>query len=244
MTVSEPLVDLQFAGLLDVVPGAILCVDGDGAIVYANAAAAGLFGYERDALITLQLELLIPRSFRDLLSSPETAGGDPAIGRGEAAMQLVARRRDASEFAAEIMLTRTHMGGHSIIVVAPRDISERSRDAATFRGVLEVADDAAVAVDGAGRIALVNPEAEALFGYSSTELIDRSIDMLVLPPSQDVAEFSRISSDPGSGVRATRGGDTVGGAAKGRVGIPSRDLPVGARDERRPAGVSGDPRRE
>ncbi|MGA8634735.1 MAG: PAS domain S-box protein, partial [Candidatus Dormiibacterota bacterium] len=137
MTVSEPVVDLQSARLLDVVPDAILCVDGDGAIVYANAAAAGLFGYERDALVTLQLELLMPRSFRDLLSSPEAGdAGDPVMRRG-AAMQLVARRKDGSEFAAEIMLTRTHMGGQSIVMVAPRDISERSRDAATFRGVLE-----------------------------------------------------------------------------------------------------------
>ena len=148
-----------------------------------------LFGYERDALIALQLEVLMPSSFRDLLSSPENAGGgDTAIGRGDAATQLVARRRDGSEFAAEIMLTRTRMGGQSVVMLAPRDISERSRDVATFRGVLEVSDDAAVAVDRDGRIALVNPEAEALFGYTSTELIDHSIDMLVLPPSQDVAD--------------------------------------------------------
>jgi PAS domain S-box-containing protein len=197
MTVSEPVVDLQSAGLLDVVPGAILCVDVDGTIVYANAAAAGLFGYDRDALITMQLERLMPRSFRDLLSSPEAAGGgDPAIGQEEAAMQLVARRRDGSDFAAEIMLTRTHLGGQRIVMVAPRDISERSRDAATFRGVLDVADDAAVAVDRDGRIALVNHEAEALFGYTSTELIDHSIEMLVLPPSPDVAESAESHRAP------------------------------------------------
>jgi PAS domain S-box-containing protein len=189
MTVREPVVDLQSTGLLDIVPGAILCVDGDGAIVYANAAAAGLFGYERDAMRNLQLELLIPRSFRDVLSSPESAGaGDPGIGSGGAATQVVARRRDGSEFTAEIMLTRTHMGGKSVVMLAPRNISERSREPATFRDVLEVSDDAAVAIDRDGRIALVNPEAEALFGYTSNELIDRSVDMLVSPPSHDVAE--------------------------------------------------------
>ena len=174
-----------------------------------------LFGYERDALITQQLELLMPRSFRDLLSSPENAGGgDPAIGRGDAATQLVARRQDGSEFAAEIMLTRTHMGGQSIVVVAPRDISERSRDAATFRGVLEVSDDAAVAVDRDGRIALVNPEAEALFGYTSTELIDHSIDMLVLPPSQDAAEPAESARAPGQASEPLAVGTPLEGRRK------------------------------
>jgi hypothetical protein len=47
------------------------------------------------------------------------------------------------------------------------------------RGVLEVSDGAVVGVDRGGRIALVNAEAEALFGYTSTELVDHFVDMLV-----------------------------------------------------------------
>lgn len=200
MTAAGPVVDLESASILDIIPGAILCVVGDGAIVYANAAAAELFGYERDALINVQLERLLPSSSRDVLSSPESNGaGDLGIGSDGAATQLVARRRGGSDFAAEIMLTRTRMGGRSVVMLAPRDVGERRRDTATFRGVLDVSDDAALAIDREGRIALVNAEAEELFGYTSSELIDQSVDMLVLPPSQNVAaagESDRIPGQP------------------------------------------------
>jgi PAS domain S-box-containing protein len=169
---SEPLVDAQLAGFLEMVPGAILCVDSNGSIVFANSAAAGLFGYERDGLLTLQVELLLKRSFSDL------------VARQEPATQLAARREDGSEFAAEIMLTVTQIGGRPVVTVALRDVSERRRHHAAFRGVVEGSDDAAVAVDRDGRIALVNAEAEELFGYTSTELVDQSVDLLVPPPSQ------------------------------------------------------------
>jgi PAS domain S-box-containing protein len=169
---SERLVDAQLAGFLEMVPGAILCVDSNGSIVFANSAAAGLFGYERDGLINLQVELLVERSFSDL------------VARQESATQLAARRKDGFEFAAEIMLTVTQIGGRPVVTVALRDVSERRRHHAAFRGVVEGSDDAAVAVDRDGRIALVNAEAEELFGYTSTELVDQSVDLLVPPPSQ------------------------------------------------------------
>jgi PAS domain S-box-containing protein len=81
----------------------------------------------------------------------------------------------------------TQIGGRPVVTIALRDVSERRRDHATFRGVVEGSDDAAVAVDRGGRIALVNAEAEELFGYAGTELIDQSVDMLVPQPSQSTS---------------------------------------------------------
>lgn len=57
--------------------------------------------------------------------------------------------------------------------------AERKGDKVRFRGVLEAAEDAAVGVDRRGHIAFVNREAEELFGYTHTELIDQPVDMLV-----------------------------------------------------------------
>jgi diguanylate cyclase (GGDEF)-like protein/PAS domain S-box-containing protein len=48
-----------------------------------------------------------------------------------------------------------------------------------FRGLLEAAPDAIVIVDDAGRIRLVNAQAERLFGYSRGELIGQPLESLV-----------------------------------------------------------------
>jgi two-component system, cell cycle sensor histidine kinase and response regulator CckA len=50
---------------------------------------------------------------------------------------------------------------------------------ANFRAVLDAAPDALLAVDDQGRIALVNCQTEALFGYSRSELIGQSVERLI-----------------------------------------------------------------
>ena len=60
-----------------------------------------------------------------------------------------------------------------------RDVTERQRADARFRGLLEAAPDAMVCVDTDGRIALVNAQTERLFGYGRDELVGRPVEILV-----------------------------------------------------------------
>ncbi|MFZ0128225.1 MAG: PAS domain S-box protein [Candidatus Dormiibacterota bacterium] len=202
MTKGEPPIDAQLAGFLEMVPGAILCVVSNGAIVCANAAAAGLFGYERGALMNVQVELLLKRSYSELVS------------RQESATQLAARRKDGVEFAAEVLVTLTQVDGRPVVTIALRDVSERGRDHATFRGVVEGSDDAAVAMDSGGRIARVNAEAEELFGYASSELIDHSIDMLVPQTSQSITAPVGSRRGPGQASEPLEVGSPLEGRRK------------------------------
>jgi PAS domain S-box-containing protein len=65
---------------------------------------------------------------------------------------------------------------------ACQDITEQKMEENKFRGLLESAPDAMVIVDEAGKIQLINKQSEKLFGYSSEELIDQSVEILI--PSQ------------------------------------------------------------
>ena len=53
------------------------------------------------------------------------------------------------------------------------------RSESTFRNVLNAAPDGMLVVDRRGEIVMANTEAERLFGFSDSEMIGRSIDMLV-----------------------------------------------------------------
>jgi protein-histidine pros-kinase len=58
---------------------------------------------------------------------------------------------------------------------------------AKFRGLLESAPDAMVIVDSARRIVLVNAATERLFGYSRSQLLGKTADMLMpIPAGEDM----------------------------------------------------------
>jgi PAS domain S-box-containing protein len=60
-------------------------------------------------------------------------------------------------------------------------MNERRKAERKFKDLLESAPDAIIIVDQAGDIVLVNAEAEKLFGYARTDLLNRKIEHL-LPP--------------------------------------------------------------
>ncbi|PWK50294.1 PAS domain S-box protein [Actinoplanes xinjiangensis] len=174
---SEPS-DAVVIGLLEAAPDAIIAVDRDGRIAVVNAQTVRMFGYERAEILGKSIDLLVPERFRnrhpghrmaylrDLRPRPMGAG-----------VPLAARRRDGSEFPAEISLSALAGGG--MIVAAVRDVSDRVRREAKFQGLLEAAPDAIVGVAADGRITLVNAQAERLFGYQRSELFGQPIETLV-----------------------------------------------------------------
>ena len=68
------------------------------------------------------------------------------------------------------------------VMIIVRSITERKNAEERFRLLLEALPDAIVAVDGEGKIALVNAQTERLFGYSRVELLGQPVEMLVPEP--------------------------------------------------------------
>jgi PAS domain S-box-containing protein len=96
-----------------------------------------------------------------------------------AGLELSARRRDGSEFPAEISLSRLATEEGVVVLAAVRDVSARKRAEAVVQSLVEAAPDAIVGVDAGGVIRLVNRQAEIVFGWPRADLVGRSIDALV-----------------------------------------------------------------
>ena len=194
--------------LLDAAPDAIIVVDTSGAIVLVNAQAERVFGWSRHELVGRAVETLVPEGAR--AGHPEHRAGyviDPHPRPMGAGVELAARRKDGTEFPAEISLSAIDTKQGMLVAAAVRDVTERRRAEAKFRGLLEAAPDAIVGVGADGRIALVNGQTERLFGYGRDELIGQPVEILVPDaakgghPTHRAAYFSRPVTRPmGAGV--------------------------------------------
>ena len=116
----------QFRGLLESAPDAMVIVDEEGSIVLVNARAEELFGYSRPEMIYHDLELLLPSEFRErLVAQRDGLVAGPAAGDLPWEMDLLARRKDGSEFLAEISLSPLKTDSGLLISTSIRDISKQ-----------------------------------------------------------------------------------------------------------------------
>jgi PAS domain S-box-containing protein len=112
--------------LLEAAPDAMVVVNPRGEIVLLNLQAEKQFGYRRDELLGQQVTSIIPAGFAerliaDGLRSPAEALAQQ-IGTG---IELIARRRNRSEFPIELMLSPLEGADGTLVTAAIRDISAR-----------------------------------------------------------------------------------------------------------------------
>ena len=178
----------RYRGLLEAAPDAMVVVNADGEIVLLNVQAEKQFGYPRDDLLGQKVTNIIPVGFAERLIADDLRSAADALGQQiGTGIELVALRKDGSEFPIEIMLSPLESGDGSILVTAAiRDISVRkaaeqhlSQMEGRYRGLLEAAPDAMVVVDQDGEIVLLNVQAEKQFGYPRDELLGQKVTNLI-----------------------------------------------------------------
>jgi protein-histidine pros-kinase len=172
--------DEKLRAFLEAAPDAIVVVDDTGTILAVNELTARMFGYSRDALVRRRVEMLVPDRYRRIhMAHRAEYADDPrtrAMGAGRA---LTGQKSDGSEFPIEISLSPYVTASGTAVISIIRDLTDRLRAETKFRGFLESAPDAVVVTDLAGKIAVVNPLAEKMFGYTRDELLGEPVQMLV-----------------------------------------------------------------
>jgi PAS domain S-box-containing protein len=177
----------RYRGLLEAAPDAMVVVNQHGEIVLLNVQAEKQFGYRRDELLGQKVKNIIPRGFAERLIADEKRSVEDAlaqqIGTG---IELIARRKNGSEFPIEIMLSPLDSAEGILVTAAIRNISVR-REAdkhlalmeGRYRGLLEAAPDAMVVVNPSGDIVLLNVQAEKQFGYRRDELVGQKVKNII-----------------------------------------------------------------
>jgi PAS domain S-box-containing protein len=175
----------DFEALLDAVPDALVGVDRAGVIRFVNRQTESMFGYERDELVGAPLEVLVPESARPIHRvHRERYRIDPRTRPMGGDLLLKGRRRDGTQFPADIALSPMSTQDGVLVVAAVRDMTGYQRAEAARRrldllsAMVESSEEAIFASTPEGIITSWNPAAEQMYGHRGKEIIGRSVELL------------------------------------------------------------------
>jgi formate hydrogenlyase transcriptional activator len=122
------LSEQRFRTLFEFSPDAIIATNPNGEITEANSQVQKVFGYVRAELLGQPVEILIPERFRDTHPGHRKEYSDqPRTRPMGIGLELRGRRKDGSEFPADIMLSTVETEGGRLILTVIRDLSEKAR---------------------------------------------------------------------------------------------------------------------
>ena len=114
-----------FRGLIETAPDAILLVDDHGEIRLANEQAEDLFGYEKNELLGLNVDALVPDRFKEgHVEHRASYHSNPVKRRMGEHLATHAQRKDGSEFPTATALSASETPTGLLITCIVRDLTD------------------------------------------------------------------------------------------------------------------------
>ena len=118
--------EAQFRALFEFSPDAIIASDLEGLITEVNARVESMFGYQRGELLGQTIDSLVPERYRHTHPTRRSEYASAARVRPMGAgLELYGRRKDGTEFPADIMLGPVETAEGRVVLSVIRDLTEK-----------------------------------------------------------------------------------------------------------------------
>jgi PAS domain S-box-containing protein len=135
--------DRGFRLLIEAAPVGVILTRKDGGILMVNRHVEELFGYGREEILGQEIELLIPHRFRE--THTKFRNGyvqQPHIRLMGTGLQIFGRRKDGTEFPADISLNQVQTHSGAVILTIIFDNTERVKLETSLRKANEASNEA------------------------------------------------------------------------------------------------------
>jgi PAS domain S-box-containing protein len=179
----------KFGAFLQSVSEGIVGTDESGRVVFVNARAEAMFGYDAMELIGQPVEILLPESLREIharhrleyVAEPHTR----PLGTG---LDLFGRRKDGTEFPVDVGLAFVKTDQGFVATSFIMDITKRKQAEAAlfqreqeFKAMVENSPDIVARLDRNLRYVYVNPAIERTIGLSAQHCLGKTRAEVGLP---------------------------------------------------------------
>jgi PAS domain S-box-containing protein len=189
---NSPQDQLVLAAIVASSDDAILGTDLNGIITSWNGAAERIFGYSAGEAVGQSILLIVPS---ELHTEEEAVIARVREGTGVDHYETTRRTKSGRLVQISLTVSLIRTAGGTLIgawqIARDTTLTKRfERDARHFAAIVASSDDAIISKDLEGTVLTWNKSAERLFGYAASEIVGRSIRLIV--PSDRQAEEDHV----------------------------------------------------
>ena len=184
----------RLKAIIDTAIDGIITIDKQGIVETVNPAAAKIFGYQPEEIIGRNISMLMPEPDRsrhdDYIDNYLRTGEAKIIGKGR---EVLGKKKDGSLFPFLLSISEVQLQDKLIFTGIVHDITGLKKAEAALResenkinSIIEAAVDGIITIDTRGTMEMVNPSAARLFGYDSSELLGKSVNILMPEPDRSL----------------------------------------------------------